>query len=160
MADVLKEIEYVDGSNQSFKVFHAIVSQDKCLTFLKGQFGSKISGNAVQMVKDEAPQEGHSRWVEAWEKLHVPEWLDSYHGEGAKDEDQWYVTYREEGGKARQIKGDNQHPENFEAFRQWVQEMLAEVQEKGHKYLVDEGRWDKVWHYSRSKILRAMPAAE
>ena len=117
---VLKEIEYVDGSNQSYKVFHVLIGTDKCLTFLKGQFGSTISGNAVQMAKDEAPEQKHSAWVEAWEKLNVRNWLDSYKAEDAqavKDEDKWYVTYREEGGKARQIKGFGVHPADFEQNR-------------------------------------------
>jgi hypothetical protein len=158
---VLKEIEYVDGSNQSYKVFHVLIGTDKCLTFLKGQFGSTISGNAVQMAKDEAPEQKHSAWVEAWEKLNVRNWLDSYKAEDAqavKDEDKWYVTYREEGGKARQIKGFGVHPADFEQFRSWLHGLYEELQAKGRKYLVDEGRWDKVWHYSRSKIMRAMPA--
>ena len=157
---MLKEIEYVDGSQQSFKVFHVLVDANRCLTFLKGQFGSTISGNAVQLAKDEAPEQQHSAWVEAWEKLKGRDWLDSYHADDAqgKDGDQWYVTYREEGGKARQIKGFGQHPADFEQFRAWLHKLYEELQAKGKKYLVDEGRWDKVWHYSRSKIMRAMPA--
>lgn len=77
--------------------------------------GKNFESRTFELIGDNAD------WLEEFDELDIEDWEDSYDNEHEiLDGTQWELEYKLEGEEPREIDGDNNYPENWRDFLNWL----------------------------------------